>query len=295
VIVSDSPYHRSAREIVDLVGRREVRVTDIVKAALARIEQTNTSINAICTLNENALQHAAGADRRLQAGGAVRPLEGVPFAVKDILPTKGIRTTYGSEIYRDHIADEDVVCAERMVAAGAILIGKTNTPEFAHDVNTSNKIFGLTRNPLNLNWTAGGSSGGSGAAIVAGMVPLAVGTDLGGSIRIPASYGGICGIRPSPGRVPVYPTEFGWDTLVEHVHGPMARTVADTGLMLSVLAGPDDRDPSSLPVQAHDYAAAAQYAGDLRGRRAAYSADLRGLFPVDPVVRALTQVAARQF
>jgi amidase len=162
-------------------------------------------------------------------------------------------------------------------------------------VNTSNKIFGLTRNPLNLNWTAGGSSGGSGAAIVAGMVPLAIGTDLGGSIRIPSSYGGICGIRPSPGRVPVYPTEFGWDTLVEHVHGPMARTVADTGLMLSVLSGPDDRDPSSLPAQLHDYAAAAQYTGDLKGRRAAYSADLRGLFPVDPEVRALTQAAAKQF
>ncbi|MGD9831051.1 MAG: amidase [Hyphomicrobiaceae bacterium] len=286
---------KSAREIVSLISHKQASVREIVGSFLAQIEALNPSVNAVCTLNDAALADADAADRRLSAGGAPRPLEGVPFVVKDILPVKGMRTTYGSEIFRDHVADVDVISVERMRAAGGIVIGKSNTPEFAHDINTSNRIFGLTRNPLNLNVTAGGSSGGTGAAIAADMAPIGLGTDLGGSIRIPSSYGGISGIRPSPGRVPIYPADFGWDTLVEHVHGPMARTVADTGLVLSVLAGPDDRDPSSLPSQACDYAAAASTPLDLKGRRVAYTPDINGLMPVDAQVRELTRNAARGF
>jgi amidase len=198
-------------------------------------------------------------------------------------------------IYEHHVPDEDTVSVARLRAAGAILVGKTNTPEFAHDVNTTNKIFGTTRNPWNLRTTAGGSSGGTGAAIAADMAPIGLGTDLGGSIRIPAAFCGISGLRPVPGRVPVYPSDFGWDTLVEHVHGPMARGVADLGLVLAALAGPDDRDPSSLPVPVHDYAAAARGERSLAGRRLAFTRDLGGLVPVDPEVASLTREAARVF
>ena len=211
----------------------------------------------------------------------------MPFVAKDNLDTKGLRTTFGSLLCANYVPEQDAIAVERLRAAGAVLIGKTNTPEFATDVNTTNRLFGPTRNPFDLNVTAGGSSGGTGAALAAGMAPIGLGTDLGGSIRVPSSFCGTIGIRPAPGRVPVYPTEFGWDTLVEHVHGPMARTVADVGLMLSVLAGPDDRDPQPLPAQDHDYAAVAHGGTDLKGRRVAYSANLNGLFPVDPEVEAL--------
>lgn len=286
---------RTASEIVRLVSKRELSAAEIVSACLSRIDQVDGNINSICTRNDAAMAQAEAVDGRLRAGGLPRRLEGVPFVVKDNLPTKGLRTTFGSEIYRNHVAEEDAVAVERIIAAGGVLIGKSNLPEFAHDVNSNNTIFGLTRNPLNLNVTAGGSSGGTAAAIAAGIVPIGLGTDLGGSIRIPSSFCGICGLRPSPGRIPVYPTEFAWDTLVEHVHGPMAKSVSDTGLLLSVLAGPDDRDPTSLPDQGYDYAASARHDGGLAGRRAAYSADLGGLFPVDEEVRDLTSRAAADF
>jgi amidase len=190
---------------------------------------------------------------------------------------------------------EDALAVERLKAAGAVLLGKTNTPEFAHDVNTTNKIFGTTRNPWNLRATAGGSSGGTAAALAAGMAPLGLGTDLGGSIRIPSAFCGTVGLRPAPGRVPVYPADFGWDTLVAHVQGPMARTVEDCAALLAVLAGPDDRDPSSLPGPIPDYVRAARGDGRLAGRRAAYSRDLGGLVPVDPEVARLAGSAARVF
>lgn len=289
------PHERTATEIVELVSTRTASATEILSGFLARIDEVDGDINAICTRNEAAMAQADAIDRRLRAGEPARPLEGVPFVVKDNLVTKGVRTTFGSEIYRDHIGEEDAIAVERIVAAGGVMIGKTNLPEFAHDVNSNNSIFGLTRNPANLNVTAGGSSGGTGAAIAAGMAPIGLGTDLGGSIRIPSSFCGLSGLRPSPGRVPVYPADYAWDTLVEHVTGPMARTVADAGLLLSVLAGPDDRDPTSLPDQSCDYTASSRYRGGLGGRRVAYTPDLGGLFPVDDEVRELTSRAAQDF
>src|SRR5829696_1391484 len=285
----------SAGELASLVARREVGARELVALFQERIERLNPAINAVCTVNPNALAEGEACDRRLQSGEKPRPLESVPFVAKDNLDTKGLRTTFGSLLCANYVPEQDAIAIERLRGAGAVLLGKTNTPEFATDVNTTNRLFGQTRNPLDLNVTAGGSSGGTGAALAAGMAPIGLGTDLGGSIRVPSSYCGITGIRAAPGRVPVYPTDFGWDTLVEHVHGPMARTVADVGLVLSVLAGPDDRDPSSLPAQDCDYSAAAKGRADLSGRRIAYSPNLNGLFPIHPEVHALTQQAARDF
>jgi amidase len=222
-------------------------------------------------------------------------LEGVPFLVKDVIPTRGLRTTFGSRLHEAFVPDEDAASVARLRAAGAILLGKTNTPEFATDVHTTNPLFGPTRNPWNARCTAGGSSGGSGAAVAAGMAPLSLGTDFGGSVRLPAALCGIVGLRPTPGRIALYPTEFAWDTLVAHVQGPMARTVEDTGLMLAVLAGPDDRDPTSLPEQQHNYASAGRSRADLSDRRFAWTPDLGGLVPVEPEVARIAEAAARAF
>jgi amidase len=292
----------SATEIVDQVKARRVSVTEVVKASVERIEATNPTVNAIVTfIPDEALAAAALADGRLQAGEAVRPLEGVPFTVKDVIPTKGVRSTYGSLIFANLVPDEDAISVERFKANGAILVGKSNTPEFAHDpfCNTQNAIFGTTRNPWDVNRTAGGSSGGAAAGIAAGMTPVGLGTDWGGSARGPSSFCGTIGMRPSPGRVPVYPHEtrsgFAWDFPVEHAHAPMTRVVADIGLALNALAGPDDRAPASLPREAHDYADAASGRANLKGRRVAYSRDFNGVLPVDKQVADLTERAALRF
>ncbi len=293
----------SAREIVDHVRNKRISATEVLEASMGWMEKVNPFINAICTLNERAKDQAAEVDRRLKAGEQVRPLEGVPFVVKDIIPTEGIRTTFGSRICENYIPSADAITVERIKKAGGIVIGKSNTPEFAHDPITRNKIFGTTRNPWDLNFTAGGSSGGTASAIAAGIIPVGLGTDMGGSIRYPSSLCGIVGIRPAPGRVPVFPArmgkegapELGWDAFTYHVHGPMTRTVADCGLMLAVLSGPDDRDPSSIPSQGHDYARAALGERSLAGKRIAYSLNLKELIPVDPEVAGLVEKALKRF
>ena len=290
------PIHQlSAGEIAAAVAGRELSAAAVARALLDRIGALNPVLNAICTLNPDAMAAAEACDRRLASGAAPRPLEGVPFVVKDILQTAGLRTTFGSRILEHDVPAEDAISVARLKAAGGVMVGKTNTPEFAHDINTTNFVFGTTRNPTDVNVTAGGSSGGTAAAVAAAMVPIGIGTDLGGSIRVPASFNGIVGLRPAPGRVPFYPTDFAWDTLVEHVQGPMGRTVADLGLMLAVLAGPDDRDPSSLPAPALDFAAAAGGGADLTGWRVAYAGDMGGLFPLDPEVDRLARAGADAF
>ena len=291
----DDILEASAGALAAAIGAHQLGAREVMQAVLARIETYNPTLNAICTLNHQALAEAEAIDQRLAAGEPVRPLEGVPFVVKDNIFTKGLRTTFGSRLLEHDVPDEDSICVERLKAAGGVVIGKTNTPEFAHDVNTANFVFGTTRNPWNLNCTAGGSSGGTGAAVAARLAPVGLGTDLGGSIRIPSAFNGLVGIRPVPGRVAFYPTEFGWDTLVAHVQGPMARSVADIGLMLSVLAGPDDRDPMSLPDQGLDFVGAARGDTALTGKRVALSIDLKRLVPVDAEVAALTRQAAHQF
>jgi len=212
-----------------------------MRAVLARIDRVNPTLNAYVTVaRESALRAARAATAALKKGARLGPLHGVPVSIKDLIPTKGIRTTWGSKVFEHHVPDEDAVTLERLKAAGAIVVGKTNTPEFGAGGNTFNAIFGATRNPWNPALTCGGSSGGAAVALAAGMGPLAEGSDLGGSLRIPAAFCGIVGFRTSPGLIPVYPAALAWDSL--RVVGPMARTVRDVALMLSVEAGPDDRD-----------------------------------------------------
>ena len=285
----------SAGEIASQISKGSITATEVVKAFIKQIEVVNPVINAVCTLNENAVKEAEDVDSRRKSGFPARDLEGVPFLVKDILQTKGIRTTFGSLLLENDIPNEDTISVERLRNAGGILLGKTNTPEFAHDINTTNKIFGTTRNPWDVNVTAGGSSGGSGAAVASAMAPLALGTDLGGSIRIPCSFNNLTGLRPSPGRIPFYPTDYGWDTLVEHIQGPMVRCVADIGLAMKVLSGPDDRDPASMPNDGMDFCKAALGTQSLEGRRIAYAGNIGGVIPLDKEVEKLVKSGAYAF
>lgn len=271
--------YAGARKLVRMIRARKVSVTEVMRAFIARIEQVNPKVNAIVTfLPEQALKGAKALDRK----GAHRgPLAGLPIAHKDIVPTKGIRTTYGSPIYRDHVPTEDHIIVERLRAAGAILIGKTNTPEFATGAQTFNPIFGATRNPYDLSKTSGGSSGGAAAAVASGMLPFADGSDLGSSLRNPGSFCNVVGFRPTPGRVPNWPFPDVWDTLWSI--GPIARTVDDTALLLSAMAGPDSRVPTSQAEPGNVFARS--LARDFNKVRVAWSPDLGGAFPVDARVR----------
>jgi amidase len=220
------------------------------------------------------------------------PLHGLPVGIKDVTPTRGLRTTYGSTLFADHVPDADALVVARLRAAGAIVIGKTNTPEFAFGPNTVNRVFGATRNPWNPALTAGGSSGGSAAALATGMCALAEGTDLGGSLRGPASFCGVVGFRTSPGLIPRWPSVLAWDTY--SVEGPMARSVGDVALMLSVMAGADDRAPLSCDVDT-DALARAVRAPSVRGWRIAWSLDLGGLALIDDEVAAIVEEAVGVF
>ncbi len=250
-------------------------------AHLDRIAEMNPRVNAIVTLvAERAMASACEADERLARGEVVGPLHGLPVAHKDLQPTAGIRTTFGSPIFADFVPEQDSLVVERLRAAGAITIGKTNTPEFGAGSQTFNPIFGATLNPYDRTKTCGGSSGGAAAALACGMLPIADGTDMGGSLRNPASFCGVVGMRPSPGRVPAWPAADAWSTL--SVDGPMARAVADVALMLSAIAGPDARSPISLGDPGHRFAAPLDR--DFTGVRIAWWKRLGGA-PFDPVVR----------
>ncbi|MEV6117643.1 amidase family protein [Streptomyces sp. NPDC052109] len=226
---------------------------ELMRSVLDRIAQTNPQVNAFCTLNEHALEEARAADRALTRADVIGPLHGVPFSVKDLIPTAGLRTTLGSTAYADWIPSHDDVSVERMRAAGALLVGKTNTRELGYGVVTDNELFGPTRNPRKLACTAGGSSGGSAAAVAGGMGSISLGNDGGGSLRVPAALCGVFTLKPTFGVVPLYPscrlpTRAGlgsWETL-ESV-GPITRTVEDTALVLETIAGFDQRDRHSIP------------------------------------------------
>jgi amidase len=282
-----------AVDLARLYRARRASPLEVMQAVLARIDAVNPDVNAIVTLvREAALADARRATAALRRGASLAPLFGVPVAIKDVTPTKGIRTTHGSKLFESHVPDEDALVVQRLRAAGAIVIGKTNTPEFAFGPNTVNNVFGATRNPWNLSLTAGGSSGGSAAALATGMCPLAEGTDLGGSLRGPASYCGVVGFRTTPGLIPRYPSVLAWDTY--SVEGPMARTVADTALMLSVMAGLDDRSPISYDVDPRGLANAAK-APSVKGWRVAWTSDLGGLMTIDDEVRAVFERAVSIF
>jgi len=281
----------SAVELARRIRTRELSAREVMEAHLARIAAVNPVVNAIVTLlPERALAGAAAADEALARGGAVGPLHGLPVAHKDLLLTKGIRTTFGSPIFAEHVPAEDALIVQRLREAGAITIGKTNTPEFGAGSQTFNPVFGATLNPWDTTKTCGGSSGGAAVALATGMLPIADGSDVGGSLRNPANFNGVVGFRTSHGRVPVYPAATPWSAL--GVEGPMARTVDDVALMLSAIAGPDHRVPTSLPEPGGSFFPIA--GRDFRGVRVAWSPDLGGL-PVDPRVARVLDAQRTRF
>lgn len=269
-----------ATAIARLIRQRAVSASEVLEAHLARIEKLNPLVNAIVTLDvAGARDRARAIDEALARGEDPGPLAGLPVAHKDLAETKGMRTTYGSPIFADFVPDFDALIVARLKAAGAVTIGKTNTPEFGAGSQTFNPVFGATRNPYDLSKTCGGSSGGAAVALACGMIPIADGSDLGGSLRNPAGYCNVVGFRTSPGRVPVWPDPTPY--LPFAIDGPMARTVADIALVLQAIAGPDPRAPLSISEPASIFAQPLER--DLRGVRVAWSPDLGGL-PVDPRV-----------
>ncbi len=280
-----------ATELVALIRQKRLSPVELTEAMLARIERLNPQINAFCAvIPDLALQAAKIAEAAVIHGEPLGPLHGVPVSIKDILFTRGVVTTGGSRIFADFVPEEDAIAVERLKAAGAVILGKTNTPEFGHKALAENPFLGATRNPWRSDRTPGGSSSGAGTAVAAGFGPLALGTDGGGSIRIPASFCGIYGFKPSFGRVPSGPGFPGWETMT--VPGPMTRTVRDTALMLDVLAGPDDRDRHSLPAASGSHLTACDE--PIQGWSVAWSPDL-GYAQVDPEVAAVALQAAAVF
>ncbi len=287
----------SARDIAAGVNAGSLCPIEITKAALSRLEEVDPLLNAFVYVADDAIEQAVKVAAKIAAGIPAGPLAGVPVAVKDLISTKDMPTTFGSPLYRDHRPEVDDVAVERLRAAGAILIGKTNCSEFGYGGFGHNPLFPTTRHPLDPTLTPGGSSAGSAVAVATGICPLALGSDGGGSIRLPASFTGLVGIKASMGRVPLWPgcrdPEFpgasGWES-IEHI-GPLARDARDAALLLSVIAGPDARDRYSIPCADLDWCAAAE-APVPRGLRVAYCADWAGV-PVDPEVREITRAAAR--
>ena len=271
----------TAVELAQRIRSKEISCVEVMQAHIAQIDRVNPKVNAIITYHpEQALESANAADAALQRGDEVGVLHGLPVAHKDLVDTAGVRTTYGSPIYADHIPQQDMLMVERLKQAGAISVGKTNTPEFGAGSQTFNEVFGATLNPYDLSKTCGGSSGGAAVALSCGMVPIADGSDLGGSLRNPSNFCNIVGFRTAIGRVPVWPSQTPWSAL--SVQGPMARTVQDTALMLSAIAGPDARCPVALTDARETFNPLVNsLERDFEGVRIAWSSDMGGL-PVDP-------------
>lgn len=281
----------SAVELIDAYTSRELSPIEVLDALEARMESVNPKINAFVI---PMLETARGAAREAESAyreGRARPLEGVPAGVKDNIFTAGVRTTFGSKLYQDFVPEEDAVVVERLKGAGAVILGKTNMPEFGMVGITENPLHGRTVNPWDLRKTCGGSSGGSAAAVAAGLCPVALGNDAGGSIRIPASLCGVFGIKPQFGRIPWYPHLPGFDNL--HHEGPLTRSVEDAALLLDVLAGPDRRDFASLPAYPGKFRE--DMRGEVKGLRVAYSPDLGFAPAVDREVLEATRKAASVF
>jgi amidase len=281
----------SAVEQATALGRGEFSARELLEACLASHRAWNPAVNAVVTLDEaGARASAAASDRRRAAGATLGPADGLVVGVKDLFCTRGLRTTFGSPIYADNVPGFDHLIVERERAGGLTILGKTNTPEFGAGAQTFNQVFGVTRNPYDLQRTCGGSSGGSAVALACGMVSLADGSDFGGSLRAPAAWCNVAGLRPSPGRVPSYPTRLPWNTL--SVHGPMARTAADLALFLGIIAGPDLRSPIALETPADVFAGSLEI--DVSSLRLAFSPDL-GMLPVDDDIATICAEAAAVF
>ena len=285
----DLAEYPAATTLLDAIARRELGVEELLRATLARIDAINPAVNAIVTLDtEAALTTAREMDKHGPDGEQV--LFGLPIAIKDLALTRGIRTTFGSPLFADFVPDHDDLFVSRLRAAGAIILGKTNTPEFGAGSQTFNRVFGATRNPYDLSRTCGGSSGGAAVALATGMTALADGSDLGGSLRNPAAFCNVVGMRPSPGRVPSWPRLMSSEPLA--VQGPMARTTTDCALLLSAMAGPDPRVPIALTEPGAHFRV--PLARDLKGLRGAWSPAL-GQFEVDSEVLTVLERALPVF
>jgi amidase len=281
---------QSARELARLIRTRTVSPIEVLDAHIAAIKALNPKLNAVVTLAEdNARDHARRAETAVLRGEELGPLHGVPLGIKDITQTAGIRTTFASPLLKDNVPGEDEEVVRRLKAAGAIVLAKTNTPEFACGANTDNALFGPTRNPWNPALSPAGSSGGSAVAVASGMTPLAQGTDYGCSIRIPAAFCGIVGIRPTPGLIPSYPKPLAWDP--GEVHGPLARDAEDAALMLDAMVGFSRISPISVAPPWQSTLADLQRREDIKGLRIAYVSDIAGI-GVDAEVDATCSKAA---
>jgi amidase len=271
----------TATEMAQQIRTKKMSCREVMQAHLNRIDRINPIVNAIVTQIPagQALAAADAADQALNRGEAAGPLHGLPIAHKDLVPTRDLRTTWGSPIFKDFVPDHDGLIVQRLKKAGAITIGKTNTPEFGAGSQTFNQVFGETLNPYDTGKTCGGSSGGAAVALACGMLPLADGSDMGGSLRNPGNFCNIVGFRTSPGRVPMWPRPAGWFPIA--VEGPMARTVKDVALMLSVIAGPDSRSP--IAIAEHGSAFTRPLDRDFKGVKISWSKNL-GELPVDPRV-----------
>jgi amidase len=281
----------NATEMADQIRRKKLSARETMDAHLKQIERVNPKVNAIVTLvAEQALENARKADEAQAHGAALGPLHGLPIAHKDLVETAGIRTTYGSRIFKDNIPKHDAILVERIRNAGAICLGKTNTPEFGAGSQTFNAVFGATKNPFDLTKTCGGSSGGAAVSLASGMLPIADGSDSGGSLRNPAAFCGVVGFRVSPGRVASAAAGNAWNTIA--VSGPLARTVSDVALLLSAMAGPDPRCPIS------NTEPGSRFAGNLernfKGVRVAWFKDMGGI-PFDPRVRNMVNAQRKVF
>jgi aspartyl-tRNA(Asn)/glutamyl-tRNA(Gln) amidotransferase subunit A len=289
----------NAVELAAQIRAKQLSPVVVIDAILARMDQLEPHLHAFCTPTpELARAEAKRIEQGIVRGDAMGPLAGVPVSIKDLIFTKGIRTVSGCVAYRDFVPDEDDIVVERLKAAGAIILGKTNVTEFGYSAASHNPVFETTRNPWDLARTSGGSSAGAGVASATGMGPLAIGSDGGGSVRIPASFCGIYGIKPSFGRIPLYPGSrderypgaSGWESI--ECYGPLTRTVRDSALTLSVVTGPDMRDRHSLPHADFEWLKSCE--GGLRGKRVAFSRDW-GYAAVDPEVADIVAQAAHVF
>src|SRR5271165_845647 len=273
----------TATEMAQLIRRKKLSAREVAAAHLQQVERVNPKVNAIVTLvAEQAMEAAKRADEMQSRGAALPPLHGLPVVHKDLFETAGIRTTFGSRIFENNIPKRDAIIVERIHAAGAICLGKSNTPEFGTGSQTFNAVFGSTRNPYDLTKTCGGSSGGAAVSLACGMVPVADGSDSGGSLRNPASFSNVVGLRVAPGRVPTFAQGNAWLTI--SVQGPMARTVSDVAYVLSTIVGPDSRAPLSINEPGDLFARPLDRS--FKGVRVAWFKDLGGV-PFDPHVRTV--------
>jgi len=283
---------KTAVELRNLIGEKKISAVELLDAHLEQIELTNSSLNAIVTLvPDHAKEMAQKVDLQIARGENPGLLAGLPIAHKDLLQTKAIKTTFGSKLFENFVPKKNALIVQRLVDAGGVTIGKTNVPEWGAGSQTFNDVFGETKNPFDLTRTCGGSSGGAAVALAARMLPLADGSDMGGSLRNPASFCNVVGFRTSAGRVPAYPVPDGWSNLSDL--GPMARTVSDCALMLAAIAGPDDRTPISLPDSSASFLDALD--SDQKGTRVAFSPDFGGQLPVELAVRNVITQGAQVF